>query len=158
MTGKSVVPGRGRRPKPSGKKALAGNPGKRAINKNEPQFTAITRADPPEWFDDIARGMWETIIDELCSQQLLHVTDLHNVVVFCSAYRNWQTAQKEVMTGGVTISDGKGSFKKNPAMTAANESIRQMVTVGSLLGLDPSSRQRLFGPGTNKSDNPFKNL
>ncbi|MHA6305693.1 phage terminase small subunit P27 family [Hafnia paralvei] len=157
MTGKSVVPGRGRKPKPSKRKMLAGNPGKRAVNQNEPQFTAITKADPPEWFDEISRTMWETVIDELCSQQLLHVTDLHNVVVFCSAYRNWQTAQQEVMKMGITVKDEKGT-KKNPALTAANEAIRQMVTVGSLLGLDPSSRQRLCGGGLQKSDNPFKNL
>ncbi|HAW2039272.1 phage major capsid, HK97 family domain protein [Escherichia coli 3-373-03_S3_C3] len=40
----------GRRPKPTARKALAGNPGKRALNKDEPVFTPIKGVEPPEWF------------------------------------------------------------------------------------------------------------
>lgn len=157
MTGKSLIPGRGRKPKPTRRKEAAGNPGKRALNRNEPEFTPITHADPPEWFDDTAAGMWELIITELCGQDVLCATDLHNVVLFCQAYRNWYEAQKEVINFGITIVSEMGP-KKNPALTAANEAMRQMVTIGSLLGLDPSSRQRLLGSKAKKSDNPFKNL
>jgi P27 family predicted phage terminase small subunit len=154
MTGKSTVPGRGRKPKPTAKKALAGNPGKRALNKDEPSFTPVKRAEPPEWFDDVSRQMWETVMKELCSSGVLCVTDLHNVVLFCSAFRNWHAAQQEVMEHGITVPSDSGP-KKNPALTAANEAMRQIVTFGSLLGLDPSSRQRLIGPSSKKSDNPF---
>lgn len=156
MSGKSTVPGRGRKPKPAARKLLAGNPGKRAINKNEPQFTPITHADPPEWFDDTARQMWETVIYELCAQRVLYVTDLHNVVLFCSAFRNWHESQLEIMRTGITIETEFG-LKKNPALTAANETMRQIATFGSLLGLDPASRQRLITPKQG-GDNPFKNL
>ena len=38
----------GRRPKPTARKALAGNPGKRALNKDEPVFTPIKGVEPPE--------------------------------------------------------------------------------------------------------------
>ncbi|MBU9866807.1 phage terminase small subunit P27 family [Rahnella aceris] len=156
MSGKSTVPGRGRKPKPAARKLLAGNPGKRAINTNEPQFTPLTSAEPPEWFDEIARRMWETIIHELCGQRVLHVTDLHNVVLFCSAFRNWHEAQQEVMRKGITVETEFGP-KKNPALTAANEAMRQIATFGSMLGLDPASRQRLITP-TSGSTNPFNNL
>ncbi|WP_332829751.1 phage terminase small subunit P27 family [Escherichia coli] len=112
------------------------------INKFEPKFTPITHADPPEWFDETARHMWDTIIRELCAQRVLYVTDLHNVVAFCTAFRNWHESQQEVMRVGITVESEAGP-KKNPALTAANEAARQMVTFGSLLGLDPASRQRL---------------
>lgn len=156
MSGKSTVPGRGRKPKPTVRKELAGNPGKRALNKLEPKFTPITHADPPDWFDDTARQMWETVIHELCAQRVLYVTDLHNVVLFCSAFRNWHESQLEVVRAGITIETESGP-KKNPALTAANEAMRQIATFGSLLGLDPASRQRLITPKQG-SDNPFKNL
>lgn len=47
----------GRRPKPTARKALAGNPGKRALNKDEPVFTPIKGVEPPEWFaeEDLPR-------------------------------------------------------------------------------------------------------
>lgn len=38
----------GRRPKPTARKALAGNPGKRALNKDEPVFTPIKGVEPPD--------------------------------------------------------------------------------------------------------------
>ncbi|WP_234099680.1 phage terminase small subunit P27 family [Enterobacter roggenkampii] len=151
VTGRS-----GRRPKPTARKELAGNPGKRALNKQEPQFTPITSAEPPEWFDDVARQMWETVIKELCNARVLYVTDLHNVVLFCSAFRNWHKAQEEIIDRGITVETEFGP-KKNPAMTAANECMRQIATFGSLLGLDPASRQRLITPKTTSS-NPFSNL
>ncbi|MCR8931942.1 MULTISPECIES: hypothetical protein [unclassified Pseudomonas] len=48
MGGTATVAGRGRKPKPTAKKALAGNPGKRALNTSEPQFSEITKdIDPP---------------------------------------------------------------------------------------------------------------
>lgn len=40
----------GRRPKPTARKELAGNPGKRALNKEEPVFTPIKGVAAPEWF------------------------------------------------------------------------------------------------------------
>ena len=38
----------GRRPKPTARKELAGNPGKRALNKEEPVFTPIKGVAPPD--------------------------------------------------------------------------------------------------------------
>lgn len=42
----------GRRPKPTARKELAGNPGKRALNKEEPVFTPINGVSPPDWFNE----------------------------------------------------------------------------------------------------------
>lgn len=39
MTGKALVSGRGRKPKPTAVKERQGNPGKRKLNKDEPQFS-----------------------------------------------------------------------------------------------------------------------
>ncbi|PHM52170.1 terminase [Xenorhabdus hominickii] len=38
----------GRRPKPTARKALAGNPGKRRLNRDEPTFTPLTSVSPPD--------------------------------------------------------------------------------------------------------------
>ena len=51
-------PGQGRKPKPNAQKKATGS---RHIKKNEPQFTSITSADAPEWLDDLAVGMWNTV-------------------------------------------------------------------------------------------------
>ena len=79
----------GRRPKPTARKELAGNPGKRALNKEEPVFTPIKGVAAPEWFfeDDglpMATIMWEMTTKELCGQGLLCVTDLAVLELWCS--------------------------------------------------------------------------
>jgi P27 family predicted phage terminase small subunit len=158
MGGTATVAGRGRKPKPTAKKALAGNPGKRALNKAEPNFSQVTDVDPPEWLSERAASMWRMIVPELLREQVVALTDLHNVEAFCVAYDNWRMAQESVQEHGIVVAGATGGPMKNPALTAANETMRQMVTFGSLLGLDPSSRTRLIGGNKEKETNAFADL
>lgn len=158
MGGVAMVPGRGRKLKPTKQKQLAGNPGKRALNNNEPEFTKLTKVDAPAWMPELAIGMWETIVPDLLANDVLTVPDLHNVESFCMAYCRWREAEQDITDNGITIHTEK-TVIKNPAVTVVNEAKRQMVQFGSLLGLDPSSRQRLMGPkGEQGSGNPFADL
>lgn len=148
----------GRTPKPTAKKVLAGNPGKRALNKAEPQFSQITNVDPPEWLSDRAATMWKMIVPELLRENVVALTDLHNVEAFCVAYDNWRMAQESIQSSGIVVTGATGGPMKNPALTAANETMRQMVTFGSMLGLDPASRTRLIGGNKEKETNAFADL
>ncbi|MDR0250691.1 MAG: phage terminase small subunit P27 family [Burkholderiales bacterium] len=132
----------------------AGNPGKRKLNHLEPDFGLITNIDPPEWLGNNAAEMWRRVVPMLCKQQVLEMSDIHNVEVFCVAYGNFREAQKELLADGI-VYEGK----KHPAATVITEASKQMALFGSLLGLDPSSRQRLFGvkPKGVKT-NPFEAL
>lgn len=158
MTGIATVSGRGRKPKPTALKELQGNPGKRPLNKDEPQFSDIVAVEPPEWLSEMAVQMWQTVVPELLANKILTVADLHNVEAFCMAYSRWREAENDVKMNGITIKT-EATVIKNPAVTVANEALRQIVQFGSLLGLDPSSRTRLIG-GSKKETiaNPFADL
>ena len=146
---------RGRKPKPTVLKKLAGNPGKRKLNDAEPDFTEITDVEPPEWLPDLAVEMWQTVMPELLAAKVLTVPDLHNVEAFCTAYAMWRDAEDHVKQFGVVIETEKSTIK-NPAVTVINEAKKQMREFGSLLGLDQSSRQRLVGPKKSEDKgNPF---
>lgn len=150
----------GRRLKPTARKELAGNPGKRALNKEEPVFTPIKGVAPPDWFleDDLplASVMWELTTKELCGQGLLCVTDLAVLERWCVAYEFWRRAVKKIASEGNTIVGAMGGRIKNPELTAKKEQESEMSSTGSMLGLDPSSRQRLIGlAGQKKTANPF---
>ncbi len=150
-----MIAGRGRKPKPTALKKLSGNPGGRKLNENEPQFSQLTDVEPPTWLSDLALTMWQTVMPELLSNNVLTVPDLHNVEAFCTAYARWRQAEDEVRKVGITIE----TVIKNPAVTVINESLSQMMKFGSLLGLDPSSRQRLSGAAKdNTPNNPFAGL
>lgn len=157
MSGVAAVPGRGRKAKPQEVKRAAGNPGKRPLNNNAPEFAEVTNIDVPEYMIEMdhASVMWRSVVPELLKNKILKITDMHNVEGFCIAYHNWRTAQREVAISGVTLSTDQGSVIKNPALTVLNEASKQMVTFGSLLGLDPSSRGRLTGGGGKPKTNRF---
>ena len=148
----------GRRPKPTAQKALAGNPGKRKLAKDEGDFALVTDISPPEWLGNYAVQMWKMVVPELLKTKVLALTDMHNVEAFCMAYDIWRQAQEEIRTSGIVVAGATGGPVKNPALTAANEATRQMVTFGSMLGLDPASRARVLGGNKQKSTNEFAAL
>ncbi|WP_046059997.1 phage terminase small subunit P27 family [Paracidovorax citrulli] len=148
----------GRRPKPTERKVATGNPGKRALNNQAPDFGRVVNVDPPEWLEGPGRELWLTLAPQLCAQQVLQGTDIQNLEVYCAAYGNFRRAQADLARDGPVVAGAQGGPTKNPAATVVNESARQMATYGSLLGLDPSSRQRLMGPKKKSGENPFAAL
>lgn len=144
----------GRRAKPTAKKELAGNPGKRPLNKNEPDYELVTHVECPMWIVGYAREMWDRVCPSLCSAKVMQVTDYHNLEVFCMAYDRVRLADEDLRANGLVVSSAQGAPMKNPAATILNEASRQMATFGALLGLDPSSRQNMHGAKP-KNDNPF---
>lgn len=148
----------GRKPKPTARKALAGNPGKRALNKNEPDFGLVTNILAPDWLAGHARDLWEHLAPLLCKQHIVQATDIQNLEVYCAAYGQFRAAEDELARNGVVVTGAQGGPVKNPAATAKNEAVKQMATYGAMLGLDPSSRQRLLGPKKKGEGNPFAAL
>lgn len=158
MGGIATVPGRGRKPKPTARKKAAGNPGKRVLNDAEPDFGVMTNIDPPDWITGAARDMWLRVVPLLCREKVLQETDIHNVEIFCMAYGNWRMSSVDVAANGIVVAGATGGPVKNPALTALNESAKQMASFGALLGLDPSSRSRIMGGKVKTPGNPFGKL
>lgn len=154
------TPGKsGRRPKPVAKKKLSGNPGKRALNHDEPVFTPLKGVDPPDWFIEnemaLAVTMWKMTVSELCGQGILCLTDLAVLERWCVAYQLWRELVINIMRDGTRLIGATGGPIKNPDLTAKKEQETEMDRTGAMLGLDPSSRQRLIGIVGQKKENPF---
>lgn len=143
----------GAKPKPNKEKQLSKS---KHANSNAIEFSEIQDVEAPDWLDEMAKQMWETVCPELCQKKVLAVTDLHNLEAFCMAYSRWRQAEREVALNGLVVVGATGGPIKNPACTVVNESLKQMSMYGASLGLDPSSRGRLSpsGPGAGSS-NPF---
>ena len=109
MSGKSIIPGRGRKPKPNKQKLLSGS---KHAKSNAVEFELINHATPPEWLDDLATMMWETICPKLCQEKVLAVTDLHNVEAFCSAYSTFRLSINEIQEKGLRNFFGMFSVPK----------------------------------------------
>lgn len=147
----------GRKPTPTRLKALAGNPGKRALNNHEPQTGALTDAVAPDWLDPLGKAAWTFLCPRLIAAKVLTETDLHNLEAFCAAYSRWRRGEEQLATDGLTITNDKGTLTKHPAATIVNEALRQMTSYGAALGLSPADRGRIKVPG-GEGPNPFNNL
>jgi len=150
---------RGRTPKPKAQKELAGNPGKRAINQNEPEFEQIVDIDCPEWIEDeIAIQCWEHYCPLLCQSGVLTMADIHNLEMFVISYATWRHAVAEAGKE-ITVVQENGTIKKNPALSAVNECFKQVQSIGASLGLDPENRTKIVVPGGGKKkENPFDKI
>jgi phage terminase small subunit len=65
-------------------KALAGNPGRRPLNANEPQFTGTPNC--PSWLNTAAKAEWKRVVAELKSLDMLRGVDTAALAGYCQAY------------------------------------------------------------------------
>lgn len=88
----------------------------------------------------------------------MQATDIQNLEAYCAAYGRFRTGEELIAAQGLVVMGAQGGPMKNPAATVINEALRHMVSYGALLGLDPTSRQRLSGPKKGSKGNPFAAL
>ena len=142
---------RGRKPKPTVVKKLSGNPGKRPLNANEPQFEIPGRMlNTPAYLDDYGAEVWRDLGGMLLRAGLLTVVDKYALGMFCvSAGRFVKGNLMLEQTGGpVLTSETTGNIYQNPWLHVVNKAWDQMQRMFSEFGLTPAERARLQAPQT----------
>lgn len=139
--------GRGRRPKPTTLKVLQGNPGKRGLNEEEPEYGA--GAPPkPDWFDDYASAEWDALTSILVPARVLTKGEIGVLVVACDAYSQLRQCQAYLQEKGSISYDassatGGANYKPFPEVAQRNQARRQYLSALSELGLTPSARTKV---------------
>ena len=85
----------GRPPKPTHLKVLEGNPGKRALNKDEPKPQAKIPSCPSH-LDKEAKAEWRRISKELLQLNLLTAIDRAALAAYCMAWSRWVYAEEKI--------------------------------------------------------------
>ena len=153
----------GRKPKPTAVKRMAGNPGKRKLNKAEPKFGALKEC--PAWLIEEAQDEWLRVCHELKALDLLQSTDRGPLAAYCMAWARWRSAEQTVTAEGQTVQepitnkDGEVvgyKIKRHPASIIAKDERAAMLRAASLFGFDPSSRSRIHAPVDGDAEDPFE--
>jgi P27 family predicted phage terminase small subunit len=137
-----VMAGRGRPPKPTAVKELEGNPGKRALNKNEPKPKQIA-PKCPSWLEPDAKKEWRRLSKELEAMGLLTQVDMAAFAGYCQAYARWKEAEEFISKHGSILKTASGYIQQIPQVSIAQQNLKQMRNFCSELGLSPSARSRL---------------
>lgn len=132
----------GRKPKPTALKKLQGNPGKRALNKKEPQLDNTMPQCPPH-LNDEAKKEWRRMAKRLHDAGILTYVDRASLAAYCQAYGRWVEAEELAEKDGLIIETSNGNKIQNPAVGIANKAMADMVKIASEFGMTPSSRTKL---------------
>lgn len=149
---------RGPASKPTALKVLQGNPGKRELNKSEPEFTKTENIKPPTFLSRYAKKEWKRIVPLLEKNGLLTEADISTLAAYCQSYHRWIEAEKLIRTYGYTVETDKGNIIQRPEVGIANKAMEQMVRYGKEFGLTPSSRTSLHADKPDEQEDPFMEL
>lgn len=135
----------GRKPKPTRLKLLQGNPGKRPVNRREPQ-PAAQIPDCPEHLSEVAKHEWRRVAVELSRLGLLTLVDRAALSAYCCVWARWVEAEDHLKKTGPVVRSPSGYPIQNPYLAIANAALSQMRAFLIEFGMTPSSRSRVTGP------------
>lgn len=146
---------RGRKPHPTWRRTLDGNPGKRARNPHEPQPPAPGDAfdTPPPELDPfpLAQAEWTRIAPMLRRGRQVTEADRAALLALCLEWSRYLDAMSQVKS--LLIMTKNGYPIPNPYIAIATKALRECRALWPELGLTPSSRTRLqLPPG---DEDPF---
>jgi P27 family predicted phage terminase small subunit len=130
---------RGPKPKPTKLKELEGNPGKRALNKQEPK--AESAIPPcPNHLTGAAKTEWNRLTVELHALGLISKIDRAALAICCTAWADYVKAENKLKKQGEVIISDKGGMYQNPWVAIKKRSMDQIVKFYAEFGMTPSSR------------------
>ena len=138
----------GSRKKPLEQKVLEGNRARANLEPLIKKEKKISRANaggvpkPPKDFDEVAIEKWHFLFTEL--QFILKKIDLDALRIYCRTWSDYEKVCLIIQEEGFTVTGSTGSIVKNPHMTVQSDLINKLDKYGTKLGLDPSSRQKIF--------------
>ena len=133
---------RGRKPKPTRVKKLAGNPGKRSLNKSEARIPASLPTCPTHLVRE-AKAEWKRMAQVLYSYGLLTEVDRAALAAYCQAYGRWVKAERMVTKHGMTAWTAHGTLTVSPYVRIARQAMDDLRKLCLEFGLTPSSRSRV---------------
>lgn len=145
---------RGPRPQPTALRVLRGNPGKRALNKQEPKPT-VAKVRPPAHLTAEARREWRRVLPELERLGLLTVVDRAALAGYCQAYARWVEAEEKLSEYGMVGVTPSGYVQQLPYVSIAQKQLDLMRRFAAEFGFSPASRSRVSTADTAEAD-PFE--
>lgn len=139
---------RGRKPKPTAMKQLAGNPGKRPLNSNEPR-PPVPDVTPyaPRHLNADAKREWRRVVPILLQLGMYTELDRSAVAMLCQAWGRWVVAEMHLREEGEVLKSATGYMYQNPWRFEANKAQDMLRRMLSEFGMTPSSRSRFHLPG-----------
>ncbi len=127
--------------KPTRLKVIAGNPGKRALPKNEPKPDLVSSTAPPARLRGaVARATWKRLATHLTALRVLSVSDLEALELYCATAQRYADAQRLIDRDGLVVLGSTGAQIKHPACRVLEAAQTEMRMLLQQFGMTPASR------------------
>lgn len=131
---------RGRPPKPTQLKIIAGNPGKRPLPADEPKLIPLNDDDPPEsMYGAVSRKKWRELIGDLRKMGIIGTSDRETLARYCEEYETYRKALSKVRREGLTTAAGDA----HPLLRVVDQCMGRMIPLLRELGMTPAARSRV---------------
>lgn len=133
---------RGPAPKPTRIRELEGNPGKRPLNRREPQPTG-RMPSAPRWMSLEAKRQWRKLAPRLHAAGLLTEVDGLGLAMLCEAVGQYVEGKEIVeREGAIAVSD-QGNVYQHPAVGLMKSARGEVLKWAREFGMTPSARSRI---------------
>lgn len=134
---------RGPKPTPTALKLARGNPGKRALNANEPIPDELGIGEPPDDLSAEAVSEWNRLGPELENMGVLTHVDRHSFIAYCRNWARFLEADGKCKTLGEVVKAPSGYPIQNPYRSIANKAYQQCKDFWMEFGMTASARTRI---------------
>ena len=147
---------RGFPPQPTAIKILKGNPGRRPLNKAEPQPESGMPACPA-WLDTEARREWKRVAPLLHRMGVLTKIDRSALAMYCDAWSQFLAARTVIREEGLSYVNEKTGYVQQRPEVAVYHNLQRILRGWCYeLGLTPSARGRMTVSPKQEEADPFE--
>lgn len=136
---------RGPARKPTALKELAGNPGKRPLNKREPKYPVGNRTCPAHLKGE-ARREWNRVVPSLEIVGVYQSVDRAALAAYCTAWADYVDADKQCRDAGKWLKDSHGVWRQAPWYRIKATALEKLKQFAREFGFTPASRTELVDP------------
>ena len=149
--------GRGRKRTPEEAKKLKGTYRKDRANTRRPKAGRVLVPECPISLEGDAAKEWDRSVAELVAMGIMSSADTMTLAIYCMEVAEYLQAKRVLAEVGrtIVISDKDGNvrdLRNHPAVVRANAAFRNVRSMGSDFGFNPSSRESLKIPEKPKAD------
>lgn len=143
---------KGRKPKPTRLKELAGTAQPCRIKPNEMTVSHLANIpDPPFYLTDTAKNEFINICSELLNKKMLHLVDLNLITAYCNEIALYIETETLLKTTGrideFYNEDGELTRRQSkPEQKIANDALNKALKLAVQFGLTPAARSRISAP------------
>jgi P27 family predicted phage terminase small subunit len=133
----------GPRRQPTALRLLRGNPGKRKINRLEPQPPPLETVCPPELVSPVAQAEWTRVAAGLIASGQVTTVDRALLIGYCQKWAQWQALEEAAAAHPFILKGPQGKPIPNPALNLAFKAFNLLIRASAELGMTPSARSRV---------------